>query len=173
MNKNRVTYEDVPFDHDNGQVTHYNVTMAGYDMSKPTTIVLENSAKNEGPPVQFIERPVAEGISKSAEIPITSIGVFSERDHGRYDLIRFEERTRDPQTNEPVYAQRRDHGDLFTKDQVEKHVNKYSEEMEKKQLAEESKKNQKDFEQAEMKAPQVPEQEVQRLEQEQEQRRSR
>jgi hypothetical protein len=123
--------------------------MAGYDMSKPTTIVLENSNKNTGPPVQFIERPVAEGIAKAAEMPITSIGIFSKRDNGRYDLVRFEERTRDPQTNEPVYAQQRDHGSLFTKDEVEKYVNKYGDEMEKKQLAEETKKNQKDFDKQE------------------------
>jgi len=155
VKKYKVTYEDLPYQRKDGTVTYYNLTMAGDDMSSPTTIVLHRSKLAPEQSMAELDRPVIMGLSKALEQKPDRIGIYSERDHERYDWVRMQQQYIDLATGEPQYAPMRDHGTLFEKEYVDKDVNKYEEQAklreeraEQKRLYEKAVSQDKEFKEA-------------------------
>jgi len=178
VSKYKVTYEDLPYVKENGQTTYYNLTMAGEDMSRPTTFVLERSKLAPDQSMAELDRPAIMGLTKSLETRPDQIAIFSERDHGKYDLVRLEDRGLNQGTGKPMYGQQRDLGTLFEKEYVDKEVNKYEERAKQKEqfakqqeLYEKAKNQDKEFKEASIQSPksQVKE-EFKRLELERDER---
>lgn len=161
MNQYKVTYEDLPFRKGNGETTYYNLTMAGDDLSRPTTFVLHRSRLAPEQSMAELDRSVIMGLTKELDRKPDQLSIWSERDHERYDLVQLEVRSRDHETREPLYAQRRDNEPLSDKEYVDKDVNKYEErakdkerQAEQQELYKQAERQDNEFREAGIQSPQ-------------------
>ena len=122
----RAKYSDLEYTHPNGEVTKYELEMAGRNDIAPSVVVLRNR-EEQSHPVQFMELPVAKGLASASGLRVDQIKIFSERDsingQEKYELVTFEMRGRDAEKN-PIYAQNRSdvHTKRFTGEEVERYL---------------------------------------------------
>lgn len=141
----RKQYDNLTFDHPNGQITHYNLEVALDENNSPEVVVLRNSELNQGPPIKAIELEVAMGMSGDGKTPHS---IYSERDHGRYEHVAFNYRGEDSK-GEPIYT--KDHSTKVPYLEEAKIQEALDLPEKRRQQALEAEKNKKDFDQGAVK----------------------
>lgn len=110
---------DLEFKNPQGKTVYYDLIRAGLNPDYPEKIVIERSAKMPDANLAFVEHAVIVAFAKRKGIDVLQQAVYSDRGSDKYDLVRLEVKARsNDEKRTPQYGHRRDHGTLFSKQEV-------------------------------------------------------